>query len=322
MKPFHLDKATEEQLMSLPGIAQAGALKILQYLRNHGSFTSIRQLQKCARNVNIDELSLLHQEGIVSSNILEFQYRPEESFTQDTIPTAQTAALEVEPVDISSLYRLFMAEMKTVHHEIRQVHEEVAGVYDHVETLEKKMTDQVNQVYSELNKKITDLDKVVANVESRLKDRVNITKLEHRIEELTTTSECNQEDIIEVFSKLDTLEETVRTEKPTGNQQLGGTSLTGSVESVPTTDLMTAPKTCLVTTPKTCQETTPKTALKTRQMTAPKTAQASAQMTAQASAWMTTQTSARTTAPTTAPLLTERDEGDSSEDSVGSSDGD
>ena len=72
MDPIHLDSATEEDLLSLPGVGGSSAKKIVQYLKVHKSIKTLAELQSCAPQIQIANFQMLHTEGSWTSEFQEF----------------------------------------------------------------------------------------------------------------------------------------------------------------------------------------------------------------------------------------------------------
>ena len=69
MVPIHIDTATEEELITLPGVGGPSAKNIIRYLKTHKTFTKLVDLQSCAPHINVAQFHLLHIEGTWTSAI-------------------------------------------------------------------------------------------------------------------------------------------------------------------------------------------------------------------------------------------------------------
>ncbi|MEO1148885.1 MAG: hypothetical protein AAFY26_25255, partial [Cyanobacteria bacterium J06638_22] len=72
MDPIHLNFASEEDLLSLPGVGGPSAKSILQFLKTRKTITSLVELQSCAPHIDIARFQLLHADGSWTSEIQEF----------------------------------------------------------------------------------------------------------------------------------------------------------------------------------------------------------------------------------------------------------
>ena len=96
MVPVHLDTATEDELMSLPGVGAPSAKNIVRYLRTHKTITKVADLQSCAPHISISQLLLLHKQGSWTSAIQDLKVEDmSKEGTKDTLETQ--AALPVTP---------------------------------------------------------------------------------------------------------------------------------------------------------------------------------------------------------------------------------
>ena len=96
MEPIHLDSASEEQLISIPGIGGVSAKSIIKFLKVHKTVTTLDQLLSCAPQVQVDKLHQMHSDGTWTSNIAEFKEASIDDSAAKTEGGAQAPLLSVD----------------------------------------------------------------------------------------------------------------------------------------------------------------------------------------------------------------------------------
>ena len=125
---IHLDHADEADLLSLLGVGQASATRILTYLKVHGSFKTLQALVDCAPQLDIAQFRMQHDTGLWTSEIAELKKNtpPSAPDTQEKTnsPDGEGAGLETlstnvptitEDADLKTLLISFITETNNLN---------------------------------------------------------------------------------------------------------------------------------------------------------------------------------------------------------------
>ena len=70
---LHLDSATEDQLLGIHGVGGSSSKAIIKFLKQHKTFTSLKQLKECAPQLDVEQFRMQHDIGTWTSEISEFR---------------------------------------------------------------------------------------------------------------------------------------------------------------------------------------------------------------------------------------------------------
>ena len=188
---FHLDSATVDQLITIDGVGDVSATKIRQYLDNHGSFTQWHTFLGCANRVKFETLQRMHADGLIRSNIVEFQ----DQNPDQKIPNVEGAA-KIEGAKVEGDNKNpEAAEIDTADDK---------GEEDKIVKLFAKLSGDLSKRMIEMEVRLT----------SKINDEFNVrinewsTKIDHQMQGLSDREK-------DLSARVDALDRLVRTDQAT-----------------------------------------------------------------------------------------------------------